>query len=95
MQEIQEVLVNLTQYKAPNKQDWRQMSELWQNKLTEQIQLLQHMQTQLDWCIGCGCLSLAGCPLRNAEDHFAINTHRQQYWAEDYIEDEDLPERSD
>ncbi|MFZ5506965.1 MAG: redox-sensitive transcriptional activator SoxR [Pseudomonadota bacterium] len=32
---------------------------------------LTQLRDQLDGCIGCGCLSLKACPLRNAQDALA------------------------
>jgi len=29
------------------------------------------LRDQLDGCIGCGCMSLKECPLRNRQDHLA------------------------
>lgn len=35
------------------------------------IKTLTQLRDQLDGCIGCGCLSLKACPLRNADDAMA------------------------
>lgn len=99
LQEIHQAFAKLPIQKAPNKQDWQEMSAQWQHLLEEKIHLLQNMQKQLDWCIGCGCLSVAGCPLRNPEDQFAKqfmqNPEIPTYWIEDYIEADDLPDLED
>ncbi|WP_367613883.1 hypothetical protein [Halomonas sp. THAF12] len=34
----------------------------------ERIQTLTRLRDELDRCIGCGCLSLTDCPLRNPDD---------------------------
>ena len=44
------------------------MSKTWQAQLEQQIMNLLKLRQQLDKCIGCGCLSLQQCPLRNPED---------------------------
>ena len=49
--------------------DWTQLSTLWRDMLSERINSLTQLRDQLDGCIGCGCLSLADCPLRNPGDH--------------------------
>ena len=49
--------------------DWRRISEKWRVMLDERIEALMQLRDRLDSCIGCGCLSLADCPLRNAQDH--------------------------
>ena len=36
--------------------------------LDEKIIKLLQLRQQLDWCIGCGCLSMNECPLRNPND---------------------------
>jgi MerR family redox-sensitive transcriptional activator SoxR len=39
--------------------------------VAERIRTLTALRDQLDGCIGCGCLSLKVCPLRNAQDALA------------------------
>ena len=48
--------------------DWKQLSERWRPMLDERIRLLQGLRNDLDSCIGCGCLSLDRCRLRNPGD---------------------------
>lgn len=47
------------------------MSQQWQGQLDQQIMMLLQLRQQLDQCIGCGCLSLEQCPLRNPDDGLA------------------------
>ena len=47
------------------------MSLAWKRELDERIEALRQLQEQLDGCIGCGCLSLKACPLRNADDRLS------------------------
>ena len=82
LQQIHLAFAQLPSQKPPTKQEWQNMSQQWQQQLAERIQLLQHMQHQLDWCIGCGCLSLDHCPLRNPDDAFAANPSAHPYWEE-------------
>ncbi|NBF07281.1 redox-sensitive transcriptional activator SoxR [Pseudomonas sp. Fl4BN1] len=49
--------------------DWTHLSTIWRNTLTERIRSLTQLRDQLDGCIGCGCLSMDDCPLRNPGDH--------------------------
>lgn len=58
----------LPQDRRPTAEDWRLLSREWRAALDERIARLQRVRDQLDSCIGCGCLSLADCPLRNPED---------------------------
>lgn len=48
--------------------DWARLSTRWRDMLTERIGSLVQLRDQLDGCIGCGCLSMADCPLRNPDD---------------------------
>jgi MerR family transcriptional regulator, redox-sensitive transcriptional activator SoxR len=51
--------------------DWRRLSERWQADLDARIARLTRLRDQLGSCIGCGCLSLKDCPLRNPWDELA------------------------
>lgn len=50
---------------------WQQMSEQWKAELDSRIAQLTDLRDQLSMCIGCGCLSMAHCPLRNPQDKLA------------------------
>lgn len=52
-------------------QQWQVLSGEWRAMLDERITSLSQLRDQLEGCIGCGCLSLADCPLRNPEDVLA------------------------
>jgi MerR family redox-sensitive transcriptional activator SoxR len=47
---------------------WRKLARSWHQDLDKRIQRLIRLRDELDQCIGCGCLSLADCPLRNPND---------------------------
>jgi len=47
------------------------MSQHWAELIEGQIRRLQALQTSLDGCIGCGCLSLGRCALFNPADKAA------------------------
>lgn len=47
---------------------WQALSSQWRVDLDDRIQRLTRLRDELDSCIGCGCLSLTDCPLRNPED---------------------------
>lgn len=51
--------------------DWSELSRDWQRDLDERITLLTRLRDQLASCIGCGCLSISDCPLRNPGDRAA------------------------
>lgn len=50
---------------------WRSLTTSWQALLDERIESLMQLRNQLDRCIGCGCLSLSDCPLRNPDDRLS------------------------
>lgn len=54
--------------RTPNAQDWERLSALWREDLDERINKLMLLRDKLNGCIGCGCLSMEACPLRNQGD---------------------------
>ncbi|AVS71115.1 redox-sensitive transcriptional activator SoxR [Paracidovorax avenae] len=58
----------LPEGRTPTVADWRRLSASWRAELDERIATLTRLRDQLDGCIGCGCLSLRACPLRNPDD---------------------------
>ncbi|WP_424779021.1 redox-sensitive transcriptional activator SoxR [Onishia taeanensis] len=66
--EIKAALDTLPVSRSPTADDWRRLSAQWRGDLDQRIQQLTKLRDQLDGCIGCGCLSLASCPLRNPGD---------------------------
>ena len=68
---IAEALQALPAGRTPTVADWRRLSARWRDDLDERIRTLTALRDQLDGCIGCGCLSLKVCPLRNAQDTLA------------------------
>lgn len=71
LQEIKAEFSVLPKNGTAKKKDWQAMSKNWQQQLEAKIVTLMQLRHQLDWCIGCGCLSLTECPLRNPEDQMA------------------------
>jgi MerR family redox-sensitive transcriptional activator SoxR len=71
LKEIKEALARLPQDRAPSAEDWATMSAAWRDALDDRIRKLTAIRDQLGSCIGCGCLSLADCPLRNMGDRLA------------------------
>ncbi|MBI0433856.1 redox-sensitive transcriptional activator SoxR [Roseomonas sp. KE0001] len=65
---IREALAGLPQDHAPSMEDWRRFTADWSGMLQQRIDSLVQLRDQLTSCIGCGCLSLRDCPLRNPED---------------------------
>lgn len=66
--EIREALAALPDRRTPTAADWRRLSARWRKELNDRIARLTRLRDHLDGCIGCGCLSLKVCPLRNPGD---------------------------
>lgn len=69
--EIRDALATLPDGRTPTAQDWRRLSAQWKAALDARIERLARLRDQLSDCIGCGCLSLRSCPLRNPWDQLA------------------------
>ncbi|SKA81649.1 MerR family transcriptional regulator, redox-sensitive transcriptional activator SoxR [Agreia bicolorata] len=68
LEQIGVALSGLPEDRAPNQREWRAMSERWAQLLASRIRELEVLQSDLDGCIGCGCLSLGRCTLFNPGD---------------------------
>ena len=68
---IQQALAALPEDRAPTLEDWRKLSTAWRRELDGRIRKLTQLRDRLDDCIGCGCLSMTTCPLRNPSDELA------------------------
>jgi MerR family redox-sensitive transcriptional activator SoxR len=65
---IREALQALPNGRTPTAEDWKELSGKWRAELDDRIARMVRLRDQLDCCIGCGCLSLGDCPLRNPWD---------------------------
>jgi MerR family redox-sensitive transcriptional activator SoxR len=65
---IRDAMAALPDGRTPTAEDWHRLSTGWKADLNDRIQRLTRLRDQLDDCIGCGCLSLGVCPLRNPWD---------------------------
>ncbi len=65
---IKSALDALPRSRTPTEADWRKLSARWHDDLEKRIGQLTRLRDQLSDCIGCGCLSLQSCPLRNPHD---------------------------
>lgn len=68
LSEIKDTLAVLPAARAPSAEDWRKLSLKWKEGLDERITSLTQLRDEMAGCIGCGCLSLKDCPLRNPRD---------------------------
>lgn len=69
--EIKAALDALPAGRPLSAEDWRRLSERWREDLEARIRKLVALRDQLTTCIGCGCLSLKECPLRNPGDRLS------------------------
>jgi MerR family redox-sensitive transcriptional activator SoxR len=68
---IKSALDALPKGRTPNDADWKRLSARWHQDLDDRITKLTKMRDHLTGCIGCGCLSMKQCPLRNPWDELA------------------------
>jgi len=65
---IFDALQTLPEGRTPTAADWERLSAAWREDLDQRIDKLMLLRDKLNGCIGCGCLSLEACPLRNQDD---------------------------
>lgn len=71
LSEIANALSVLPHDRPLTAEDWRSLSRTWRAQLDDRIARLTKLRDQIDGCIGCGCLSMQECPLRNPLDTLA------------------------
>lgn len=69
--DIAAALATVPAQSAPTRADWARLSAAWRADLDERIAQLKKLRDTLDDCIGCGCLSIDRCRLRNPLDRLA------------------------
>ncbi|MYM61905.1 redox-sensitive transcriptional activator SoxR [Pseudomaricurvus sp. HS19] len=69
--EIREQLATLPEKGPPTAEDWRRLSSQWSEDLETRIAKMVALRDKLTECIGCGCLTVEDCPLRNPDDQAA------------------------
>ncbi|MFS1524497.1 redox-sensitive transcriptional activator SoxR [Microbulbifer sp. 2304DJ12-6] len=68
---IRKALGTLPNGRTPTAKDWSRLSAGWREDLDQRIGQLTRLRDRLQDCIGCGCLSMDTCPLRNPGDRAA------------------------
>lgn len=66
--QIRAALDALPDGRTPDAKDWARLSARWHEDLDRRIRQLTLLRDRLETCIGCGCLSMDSCPLRNPAD---------------------------
>ncbi|MEJ6783942.1 redox-sensitive transcriptional activator SoxR [Aminobacter sp. Piv2-1] len=69
--DIAVALATLPDGRTPTREDWSLLSTAWRHDLDHRIEQLKKLRDGLTDCIGCGCMSIDKCPLRNREDRLA------------------------
>ncbi|MGV9770900.1 redox-sensitive transcriptional activator SoxR [Streptosporangium sp. NPDC003464] len=65
---VAETLAELPEGRTPTRADWARLSAAWRAELDTRIDQLTRLRDDLSDCIGCGCLSIDRCVLRNSDD---------------------------
>lgn len=68
LSEIRAALDRLPNGCVPTAADWAELSAAWKEDLDRRIETLTRLRDHLSDCIGCGCLSIDACRLRNPGD---------------------------
>lgn len=71
LEEIKQELATLPENRPLSAKDWKRLSARWKRDLDDRIARLETLRDQLGDCIGCGCLSIESCPMRNPGDRLA------------------------
>ncbi|MGP4844437.1 redox-sensitive transcriptional activator SoxR [Marinobacter sp. 1Y8] len=69
--DVAEALDTLPKGRKLTAGDWQTLSEQWRADLDHRIATLTRLRDQLSDCIGCGCLSIDACRLRNPWDELS------------------------
>jgi MerR family transcriptional regulator, redox-sensitive transcriptional activator SoxR len=69
---IAAALDTLPARRMPDRADWVRLSRSWRADLDQRIAQLRKLRDTLDDCVGCGCLPIDRCRLRNPLDTLAV-----------------------
>ncbi|MPZ62226.1 MAG: redox-sensitive transcriptional activator SoxR [Propionibacteriales bacterium] len=65
---VAEALQILPDERTPTREDWACLSAVWRAELDTRVDQMVRLRDRLTDCIGCGCLSIDKCALRNPDD---------------------------
>ena len=77
--EIGVKLARLPAERTPGKAEWARLAADWRDDLDRRIAQLIRLRDNIDGCIGCGCLSVEACPLRNPGDAAGLDGAGARY----------------
>lgn len=87
---VRTALDSLPAGRTPTAADWRGLSQRWRDDLDQRIAALEHLRSDLDGCIGCGCLSLQTCVLTNPGDLLGASGPGPRMWEDAGLTAEDV-----
>lgn len=68
LSDIKTALEPIPHDRKASAKEWETVSTGWATSLKRRIDQLQKLSTNLEGCIGCGCLTMGECPLLNPKD---------------------------
>ncbi|MDG4896323.1 MAG: redox-sensitive transcriptional activator SoxR [Mesorhizobium sp.] len=71
LSDIARAFQSLPEERTPTREDWNLLSTVWRDDLDQKIAQMKKLRDGLTDCIGCGCMSIDKCPLRNKEDRLS------------------------
>ena len=71
LSEVAEHFRTLPDDRMPSLRDWTRLNKRWRAQLHERQLELERLQSEMDQCIGCGCISLNHCLVINPGDELA------------------------
>lgn len=71
LSEVAEHFRTLPDDRMPSLRDWTRLNKRWRAQLRERQLELERLQSEMDQCIGCGCISLNHCLVINPGDELA------------------------
>jgi len=80
LSDIRAALDSLPERRTPTPADWVRISAGWRAELDARIADLENLRSELDGCIGCGCLSLSACSLQNPGDALGAEGAGPRRW---------------
>lgn len=66
--DLASALAAIPQDRPPSREEWESLASTWRDDLDRRVAALLQLRDGVAGCIGCGCLSLATCPLANPDD---------------------------
>ncbi|WP_187976260.1 redox-sensitive transcriptional activator SoxR [Mycetocola sp. JXN-3] len=69
--EVAEQFETLPEDRMPSLRDWNRLNASWRGQLAARRLELERLETEMNQCIGCGCVSLGSCRVFNPNDALA------------------------